>query len=128
MNYPLRIAHYSLIPGSGGNGRFRGGLGVRRDIEFPFADCSFTIFSDGRKFAPWGLDQGGPGACARYIYDPEGEQRELASKVTITVPKGGRVSVQTPGGGGFGPPATRDPAAALRDRQEGYVQEARAVG
>ncbi len=121
MNYPIRIVRYGLIEGSGGRGRFRGGLGVRRDFEFPDAACSFTIFSDGRRFAPWGLDGGGPGACARYVLDPDGAARELPSKVTVMVPKGGRVSVQTPGGGGFGDPARRDPAAAADDARNRYL-------
>jgi N-methylhydantoinase B len=121
MNYPIRIVRYGLIPGSGGSGRFRGGLGVRRDFEFPFADCNFTIFSDGRRFAPWGLDGGGPGACARYVLDPDGEARELPSKVTLVIPKGGRVSVQTPGGGGHGDPAMRAAAATDTDIRYGYV-------
>ena len=121
MNYPIRIVRYGLIPGSGGLGEFRGGLGVRRDFEFPFAPCSFTIFSDGRKFAPWGLEGGGPGACARYVLDPDGAATELPSKVTITVPQGGRVSVQTPGGGGFGDQARRGVAAAATDVRDGYV-------
>jgi N-methylhydantoinase B len=124
MNYPIRIVRYGLIQDSGGTGRFRGGLGVRRDYEFPFDDCSFSIFSDGRRFAPWGLAGGGPGACARYILDPDGAARELPSKVTIVVPKGGRVSVQTPGGGGFGDPAERAPAATADDRRNGYVRGA----
>ena len=127
MNYPIRIVRYSLIEGSGGTGRFRGGLGVRRDFEFPDADCSFTIFSDGRRFAPWGLAGGGPGACARYVLDPDGAARELPSKITLMVPKGGRVSVQTPGGGGFGDPALRDPAAAAADARNRYTQGARVM-
>ena len=128
MNYPIRIARYELVANSGGDGEFRGGLGVRRDFEFPYADCSFTLMTDGRKFAPWGLSGGGDGACARYILDPEGEARELPSKITLTVPKGGRVSVRTPGGGGFGDPARRDPAARAADRLEGYVTGASAAG
>ena len=125
MNYPIRIASYGLIPGSGGEGQFRGGLGVRRDYEFPYAPCSFTVFSDGRRFAPWGLEGGGPGALARYILDPEGEARELPSKITLTIPQGGRVSVQTPGGGGFGPPASRTPEARAADARNGYLACAR---
>jgi N-methylhydantoinase B len=121
MNYPIRIARYGLIEGSGGVGQFRGGLGVRRDFTFPDAECSFTIFSDGRRFAPWGLDGGGPGACARYVLDPDGTAQELPSKVTIVIPKDGCVSVQTPGGGGFGDPARRDPIAAAEDARNGYV-------
>lgn len=124
MNYPIRIARYELIQDSGGSGEFRGGLGVRRDFEFPYAACSFTLMTDGRKFAPWGLAGGGPGACARYVLDPEGEARDLPSKVTITIPKGGRVSVRTPGGGGFGAVARRDPTALAADITNSYVSTA----
>jgi N-methylhydantoinase B len=108
LNYPIQIARYELVQDSGGPGRFRGGLGVRRDFAFPYTDCIFTVMSDGRKFAPWGLDGGLAGRPAHFILDPEGEARELPSKITLTVPKGGRVSVQTPGGGGHGAPAERD--------------------
>lgn len=121
MNYPIRIVRYGLIPGSGGTGQFRGGLGVRRDFEFPDAACSFTVFSDGRRFAPWGLMGGGSGACARYILDPDGAAVELPSKATMVIPRGGRISVQTPGGGGFGNPDSRDQEAATHDRRCSYV-------
>jgi N-methylhydantoinase B len=94
---------------------------VRRDFEFPDADCVFTILSDGRRFAPWGLAGGGDGAPARFVLDPEGEARDLPSKVTLTIPKGGRVSVRTPGGGGFGDPRLRPRAAVEEDLRDGYV-------
>ncbi len=121
MNYSIRIARYELVADSGSDGEFRGGLGVRRDFEFPYADCASMRMTDGRKFAPWGLAGGGDCACARYILDPEGEARELPSKITLTIAEGGRVSVRTPGGGGFGDPARCDRAARTADRLEGYV-------
>lgn len=121
MNYPIRIARYELIPDSGGAGRLRGGLSVRRDFEFPDADCIFTVLSDGRKFAPWGFSGGHDGACARFVLDPEGEARDLPSKVTLTVPQGGRVSVRTPGGGGMGDPRQRSRAAVIEDLRQGYI-------
>ncbi len=127
MNYPIRIARYELIQDSGGTGKFRGGLGVRRDFEFPYAECSFTVMSDGRKFAPWGLAGGAPGACASFVLDPEGEARDLPSKVTLTVPKGGRVSVRTPGGGGFGPARERDARAISDDLENGYLSPGAAM-
>ncbi|MBZ0229135.1 MAG: hydantoinase B/oxoprolinase family protein, partial [Bauldia sp.] len=123
MNYPIRIARYGIVDDSGGNGRHRGGLGVRRDFEFPDADCIFTILSDGRKFAPWGLSGGHDAACARFVLDPDGEARDLPSKITITVPKGGRVSVRTPGGGGFGDPRERSPDAVREDVRNRYISE-----
>jgi N-methylhydantoinase B len=126
LNYPIRIARYELIPDSGGAGRFRGGLAVRRDFEFPYADCIFTVLSDGRKFRPWGLAGGLDGAPARFVLDPEGEARDLPSKVTLTVPQGGRVSVRTPGGGGMGEPRARSRDAVIADLREGYISPATA--
>ena len=121
INYPIRFARYSLIPDSGGGGRFRGGLGIRRDFEFPDCDTIFTVLSDGTRFPPWGLGGGGDGRTARFILDPDGKAESLPSKVSITVPKGGRVSVQTPGGGGFGHPHEREPDAVVRDVRDGKV-------
>jgi len=121
LNYPIRFRRYELITDSGGAGRFRGGLGIRRDFEFPYAECTFTVLSDGRKFAPWGLAGGHDGRPAHFILEPEGEGRELPSKITIDVPKGGCVRAETPGGGGFGPPAERERAAVARDLEEGKI-------
>lgn len=123
MNYPIRIARYSLIQDSGGAGKFRGGLSVRRDFEFPYDECTFTILSDGRKFAPWGLAGGLPGTCSKFVLDPEGKAQDLPSKITLTVPKGGRVSVRTPGGGGFGDPQERDRDAVREDLRNEYISE-----
>ena len=120
-NYPLRFAHYELIPDSGGAGRFRGGLGIRRDFEFPECDTTFTVLSDGTRFPPWGLEGGGPARPAHFVLDPEGKGVELSSKTSVLVPMGGRVSVQTPGGGGYGSALERDPAAVVRDVQDGKV-------
>lgn len=115
LGYPVLIRRYELITDSGGAGRHRGGLGVRRDFWFPHAETSFSILSDGRKFPPWGVEGGEAGRPARYILDPDGEARELPSKITFRVPKGGVVRIETPGGGGFGDVAERDPAAIVRD-------------
>lgn len=121
LNYPMRIRRYELIEDSSGAGRFRGGTGIRRDFEFPFAACTFTALSDGRKFPPWGLAGGHDARCARFVLDPEGEHRDLPSKVTVEVPKGGVVRVETPGGGGFGPPRERDRARVEQDLRDGKI-------
>ncbi len=123
INYPLRIRRYELIPDSAGPGRYRDGCGIRRDFEFLFSDCTWTVLSDGRKFPPWGLAGGGAGHPARYVYDPDGEGRELRSKSTIDVVKGKTVRVETPGGGGFGDPSGRDRAAVERDVRDGKATE-----
>jgi hypothetical protein len=123
LNYPIRVARLELIPDSGGAGRFRGGLGGRRAFEFPDAACIWSVMSDGRRFALWGLAGGQPGRSAKFILDPLGEHRELPSKCAVDVSKGGRVRVETPGGGGFGAPRERDPAALERDLRDGKVTD-----
>jgi N-methylhydantoinase B len=123
LGYPIFIRCYELIEDSGGAGRYRGGMGVRRDFEFPYADCTCTVLSDGRVYPPWGLVGGHDGRPAHYILDPDGENRELPSKCTIRMPKGGCLRIETPGGGGFGDPAERDPASIERDRRGGKVTD-----
>ena len=96
-------------------------LGIRRDFEFPYAACMWTVLSDGRKFAPWGLMGGTPGRPQKFILDPDGEHRDLPSKCTVEVPKGGRVRVETAGGGGFGDPAQRDLDDLRRDVRDDKI-------
>jgi N-methylhydantoinase B len=121
LGYPVLIRRYELIRDSGGRGRYRGGLGIRRDFEFPYADTSFSLLADGRKFGPWGLMGGEAGRTARFQFIQSEVVRELPSKITFRVPKGGIVRVETPGGGGFGDPALRDPQAIADDILDGKV-------
>jgi N-methylhydantoinase B len=125
-SYPLRISRYELVPDSEGPGRMRGGLGLRRDYEFYDHDLTFTVLADREAHGPWGLFGGMPGERARYILNPDGENRELSSKVTLELKSGDVVSYQTCGGGGFGPPLERDPAQVLRDVVQGKVTIGRA--
>ena len=123
LNYPIVISRYELIQDSCGAGRFRGGAGVRRDFNFPYAGATCTILSDGKKFPPWGLSGGLEGRPAHFIFDPHGENRDLPSKHTFDMPKGGTLRIETPGGGGFGDPKTRDREAVVRDIRDGKVTE-----
>jgi N-methylhydantoinase B len=115
LGYPVRIPRVALIPDSEGAGRFRGGLGVRRDYWFPEASPHFSILSDRARFAPWGLLGGQSARPAHYILDPDGQATELNSKVSLDLKQGQMISIQTPGGGGYGNPLQRDPAAVLQD-------------
>jgi N-methylhydantoinase B len=121
LNYPIMISRYALIEDSCGAGRFRGGLGVLREYELPYEAATFTILSDGRKFAPWGLSGGREGRPARFTFDPDASAQDLPSKYTMVIPKGMRVRIETPGGGGFGDPGSRDPAALQRDLRDQKV-------
>ncbi len=127
LNYPVRIVRYELIPDSDGPGEFRGGLGLRRDYLFPDHEPTFTILADRCKFAPQGLFGGGTGKLAYYgLIDPEGRAHPLGSKTTFTVPRGWTVTMQTCGGGGYGPPEKRRQDAVLRDVLEDKVSARRA--
>jgi N-methylhydantoinase B len=127
LNYPVRILRYELIPDSDGAGKFRGGLGLRRDYAFPDHEPTFTILADRLKFPPLGLFGGGPGKLAQYaLGGPDGTEQPLGSKCTFTVPAGHCVSMRTCGGGGYGPARERDPRLVLQDVIEGKISAGRA--
>lgn len=119
-NYPVAIVRYELIPDSGGPGRHRGGMGLRRDYRFE-GDVRLSVMADRVKFNPQGLAGGQPGNACRFIVDPDGEARELPSKFSIAVSAGATVSVQMGGGGGFGDPTERDPERIIADLANGVI-------
>jgi N-methylhydantoinase B len=123
--YPLRFVRYALIPDSEGAGRFRGGLGLRRDYLVENA-TTFSVLADRAKFAPWPLAGGLPARPAHYVFDPDGVARELPSKFSLAMRPGEVFSIQMGGGGGYGPPDERDPAAVAADVLAGKVSPARA--
>ena len=126
MNYPVRIVRYELVEDSEGAGKFRGGLGLRRDYEFLHGETSFTILSDRNRWGPSGLFGGMDGKRAIYVLETGGEEQEVDSKVTLSLQPGEIVSYRTCGGGGFGPPEERDPDLVLKDVREGKVSPSRA--
>ena len=125
-NLPFMITHYELIPDSEGAGRYRGGVGLRRDWKFPGHEATLTVFSDHRKLPLWGLFGGEAGARSKYILNPDTEARELPSKVTLHLDADSVISYRTPGGGGYGPPLERDPELVLQDVIQGKVSLQRA--
>ncbi len=126
LNYPVRINQYSLIPDSEGPGRFRGGLGLRREYAFVDHEPVFTILADRTRFPPWGLFEGQAGKRARYVLISNGSEKDLGSKATVSVPTGSVVRLETCGGGGYGPPWERDPKLVLQDVRRRNVSAARA--
>jgi len=107
--YPLRVGRYEIRRGSGGDGRYRGGDGIRRDIEL-LHDAQVTILSERRSFPPYGLAGGEPGQTGRNLLIRAGEVHELPGKISLEVKAGDVISVQTPGGGGYGPAQKRSKA------------------
>ena len=126
LNYPVRIARYELVNDSDGAGRFRGGLGLRRDYLFADQAVTFTILADRDREGPWGLFGGLPGRRAEYVLNPDREARSLGSKTTLELQPGDVVSYRTCGGGGYGRPQERDPERVLRDVRDRKVSISRA--
>jgi len=101
-SYPVRVSRYSLRRNSGGSGKHRGGDGVIREMKF-LTKAQVTVLSDRRKFPPYGLSGGHPGALGvNLIIRKDGRKENLPSKFTTWVEAGDTVSIQTPGGGGWG--------------------------
>ena len=98
---PVRLRHYSLRPGSGGDGLRRGGDGLRRDIEL-LVPARITVLSERRRFAPCGAGGGAPGATGENWLLHAGTWSKLAGKFTIEASAGDVISIRTPGGGGWG--------------------------
>ena len=126
LNYPVRIVRYELVDDSDGAGRWRGGLGVRRDYVFPETPATFTILADRDRQGPHGLFGGLPGLKAEYVLNPDGEARRLSSKSTIELGPGDVLSYRSCGGGGYGPPEERDPALVANDIRDRKVSHERA--
>jgi N-methylhydantoinase B len=120
--YPLRIARYEVRPDSGGPGRHRGGLGHFRDIEVVGHQGAITATMERSKCPPWGLGGGEAGETNVIVVNPDGDEPRTYQKTSaLPLAPGDIVSVRTGGGGGYGPPTERDPAAVLSDVREGYV-------
>ncbi len=100
---PVRVREYRLLQGSGGKGKFRGGCGIVRTLEF-LSDCEVTILSDRRKYAPYGLEGGRSGKKGVNSATIQGRRRKVPGKVALSLSKGDIVSIETPGGGGWGRP------------------------
>jgi len=100
--YPLRVRRYSLRPGSGGAGKFKGGDGIIREIEV-LTDCEVTLLADRRSRGPWGLAGGRDGAPGKaFITRQDGSVEPMPGKFSTRLKKGERIRIETPGGGGWG--------------------------
>jgi N-methylhydantoinase B len=126
--YPLVVRSYGLVPDSDGPGRFRGGLGMTREIEIQSEKTTLTVSTDRSKLKPWGVFGGMPGGnSACFIEHADGQVEKLAySKMTRPIETGEVVTIMTPGAGGWGDPLTREPERVLRDVTEEFISPERA--
>jgi N-methylhydantoinase B len=97
LAYPLRVRRHALRLGSGGEGRHRGGDGVVRELE-ALEPCRVSVISERRVQAPQGARGGAPGAPGRNRLNGQ----ELPAKATVDLSAGDVITIETPGGGGYG--------------------------
>jgi N-methylhydantoinase B len=122
MQFPLRVERYELRADSGGEGRYRGGLGLRRDIR-ALVPMDLSVRAERHRFSPRGIFGGGDAKTGAFILTrTDGRTEKLPCKAAgIELAAGDVLTVLTPGGGGYGPVAKRDPAVVQRDIRQGKV-------
>lgn len=127
--YPVQFTQWALRPDSGGEGQYRGGLGAIYEIELLEESATAFLFGERGKFAPQGVVGGGAAATNLFFYDddeaPEGRTSPpLISKITgVSLKKGQRVRLETPGGGGYGDISKRAKELQDNDLKQGYVTQ-----
>lgn len=122
--YPVMFRQWALRPDSAGTGTHRGGLGAVYEIELLEDSAEVFLFGERGRHAPKGVAGGGEAALNRFAYSQDGTWKEpaMVSKGTgMRLRRGDAVRLETPGGGGYGPAAARDPAAVARDVALGLV-------
>ena len=127
--YPVQFTQWGLRPDSGGEGQYRGGLGAVYEIELLEENATAFLFGERGKYAPQGVVGGGEGATNLFFYDSEDDDAtdgrkspSLVSKITgVSLKKGQRVRLETPGGGGYGAASKRAKDLKDNDLKQGYV-------
>lgn len=119
--YPLRVERYEIAERTGGDGEFRGGCGLVRALRVIDGSATFVLLSDRHRLRPQGAEGGEPGVCGRHTLVRDGVAASLPVKTTLHAREGDLIIVQTPGGGGYGPPKRRLAEARERDRRNGLA-------
>jgi N-methylhydantoinase B len=123
--YPVLFEEYSLHEGSGGAGEHRGGFGVNYRIRLRRGDARVSMVMDHGRAGPPGAQGGRAGGVNKVRIVRGGVDYvppHLSKDQDIEIHAGDVIAVSTPGGGGFGSPAARDPAALARDVALGYYR------
>src|SRR5229473_1109752 len=124
---PIQLLAYEFVADKAGAGKYRGGVPFRRDYRFLEEEGTLQVRSDRRDHRPFGLYGGSPGGPSENYLNPEGENRTLHSKFTMTIKRGDVFRHVLAGAGGWGDPLERDPAAVLRDVRNELLSATRAL-
>jgi len=124
--YPVKFNQWALRSNSGGDGKHRGGLGATYEIELLEESAEAFLFGERGKFAPPGVVGGRPAAKNVFTYvgaDGPKHPKMVSKIVGVQLKRGQSVRIDTPGGGGYGPPSERTALARSNDLKLGYVTE-----
>jgi len=125
--YPLRIERYELRPDSCGGGRWRGGLGIRRDIHVIGHQAKLSLLGDRRITRPYGIFGGEAGDNGSDSIMVAGKETLVKGKGSVTLKPDSIISIRTPGGGGYGNPSERPGELVLQDYREGRISAGYAI-
>ncbi len=113
--YPLRCEQYAFVPNTGGAGRSRGGLSIVRDMRLLQGEAVLQVRADRQHFMPWPLSGGSCGTRSWNFINPDSSPEPLPAKFTMPLHEGDVFRHVTGGGGGYGPPLSRDPTHVADD-------------
>jgi N-methylhydantoinase B len=119
--YPFRVDEMSLWKDSGGPGKFRGGLGIRKAYRL-LEPCNLRVDFDRRHCPPWGVHGGkaAPGGWVT-VEKPSGQREQIFKTKSYAVAPGDLVIMEVGGGGGYGPPQQRLRESIRSDVRAGYI-------
>jgi N-methylhydantoinase B len=123
---PVLVRRFELIADSGGAGRWRGGCGIRKDIELKAETAVMTLLGERHSHPGSALAGGRPGSLASTTVERGGESVAMGSKDVRTLQRGDVVSFRLNGAAGWGEARARDPNQVAEDVAEGYVSAAAA--
>lgn len=119
--YPLRIERYEFRPDSCGGGKWRGGLGIRRDIRVVDHQTELSLLGDRRVTRPYGIFGGEARDNGSDFIIVDGEETLVKGKGSVTLKPGSIISIRTPGGGGYGNSSERPDELVLQDYRDGRI-------
>jgi N-methylhydantoinase B len=120
--YPIRVLRHEWIPDTAGAGRYRGGPGVLKEYQLQ-ADALFTLRMGHQfKYSGWGVEGGkAPPTARASVNRGTARERALGPLETMSMLPGDTITIELPGGGGYGDPLLREPEQVLEDVLNGYV-------
>jgi N-methylhydantoinase B len=120
-NNPVLIHRLEFVPDSGGVGKYRGGCGVRKDVEIRAQSAVVTLLGDRHNFEPYGVFGGKGGRKGETLLLSNGKSEPLGSKEVRNLKRGDVIRFQVAGAGGYGDPKERDKKLILDDIRNGFV-------